>query len=105
MSDLSARLLAAIDERAARAEAAKALHFSFTWPRLNGKATMQAFMNENSPDAVLRRCEADRRIVQTYQRTCNSLHIDAFGVMAETVDNLLDAYGLDKEGAPRGRVG
>jgi hypothetical protein len=101
VGDVAARLLAAIDECAAHAEAAKGL--ALVLPRRNGKATLHTFMNDNGPEAVLRRCEADRRIVQTYQRTCNSLHIDAFGVMAETVDNLLDAYGLPREHeVPRG---
>lgn len=98
MTDPSVRLLEEIAVREARAEAAKALGFSFDWPRRNGKSTAQAFLNENDPSAVLSRCAADRRIVATYQRTCESLHIDAFGVMAETIDNLLDAYGVAKEG-------
>lgn len=96
MTDMSARLLEAIAVREARAEAAKPLML-LQWSRRNGKATLQAFMGDNGPEDVLRRCAADRRIVETYQRTCDSLHIDAFGVMSETMDNLLDAYGLPKE--------
>jgi hypothetical protein len=61
VTDLVSRLLEAITAKEGKAEAAKALHVSFDMARRNGKATLYAFLDDNDPSSVLRRCAADRR--------------------------------------------
>lgn len=71
MTDLSSLLLAAIEQKATKAEAAKSLTVLLNWPRQNGKATIRAFMDDNAPAAILRRCAADRRTVEQWVEESN----------------------------------
>lgn len=70
-SDLVSRLLEAITAKEAKAEAAKALHVSLNLARRNGKTTLDAFLNDNDPSSVLRRCAADRKLIERHGPFCD----------------------------------
>jgi hypothetical protein len=91
--DLLARLTEAIEAKASKAEAARTV---LILPRRNGKATLFPFLADNDPNAVLRRCDADRRIVAAYRLTAESsdLHADAWMVMRSVIRDLATAYGV-----------
>jgi hypothetical protein len=65
-SDLVSRLLEAITAKEEKARAAKGLSVLLDWPRRNGKATLRAFLDDNDPDSVLRRCAADKATVEEW---------------------------------------
>ena len=66
MTDLVSRLLESITAKEEKAEAAKALHVSLNIARRGGKTTLYAFLNDNDPSSVLRRCAADRKILELH---------------------------------------
>lgn len=92
--DLLARLSEEIDAREQKTRSAATV---LTLGRRNGKATLHAFLAGNSPDAALRRCDADRKIVETYRITVESpdLHADAWMVMRAVIHYLASAYGVE----------
>ena len=53
----------------------------------------------NDPAAVLRRCAADRRIVETYLAICEApeIHADAFAAMTSVLKDLAEGYGVPLE--------
>lgn len=57
----------------------------------------------NNPDAVLRRCAADRKILELWAavRESSALHADAHSVMREVIRSLAEGYGYP-EGAVHG---
>jgi len=67
------------------------------WPRLNGKATMRAYLHEVSPSSTLRRCAADRKIVERCQHI-KKWHVSddftADSLADEVLEDLASAYGL-----------
>lgn len=66
MSDLVSRVLAAIEETERNAEAATHMRWVFDTNRRNGRTVMEEFFTRHSPAAVLRRCAADREIVELH---------------------------------------
>src|SRR5687767_10866685 len=67
--DPAGRLLAVIDTRAANARAAKSVTAVLQLARRNGKAVLRAFLDDNAPEVVLRRCEVDREITRLHATT------------------------------------
>jgi hypothetical protein len=55
----------------------------------------------NDPDTVLRRCAADRKILELWHaaRESAELHADAFSVMREAVQALAEGYGYQEVAA------
>jgi hypothetical protein len=113
VTDLVSLLLAAITAKEEKATAAKALHVSVTMPRRNGKETLYAFLNDNDPSSALRRCTADRGIVEWCIEVAGDLDLSRYGepgllkdhpqslavtLAAETLLNLARGYGLDVAG-------
>lgn len=95
MTDLVSRLLEAIDQRAAKATAALDMAVVLNWPRLNGKATMRAYLHEVSPSSTLRRCAADRRTVEEWLKQVENPFNGLSDVPPYFIVNLFEAYGLE----------
>lgn len=106
MSDLVSRLLGAIEAKEQKARAVQGLGVLLNWPRKNGKATLQAFLEDNDPVVVIERCEADRSIVMTYSAVAQyddweNSYEHATGRacgLGEAVRIIGGCYGLTEEG-------
>lgn len=65
MSDLVSRVLAAIEDAEQNAQAVTHMHWIFPkTSRMNGRTVLAEFFERNGPAAVLRRCAADRKLLE-----------------------------------------
>lgn len=104
-TDLASRLLAAIDETGRLTNGSEVW-----WAPPDNPGTVDtggggmtlnvhlpsyaAHIAHHHPAAVLRRCAADRRIVERFRLAETEYHPDAFMVMEETLRDLAAGYGI-----------
>lgn len=74
------------------------------YPEGGHDAAQAEHIARNDPAAVLRRCAADRRIVEAYRLTAEApeLHADAWIVMKDVLADLAEGYRITGEGEDRG---
>ena len=74
MTDLAAQILAHLDKIETDARKARGNHIILSLPRMAGKATARAHLDNWTPDVVIRRCAADRATVTRCQVVLSTGH-------------------------------
>jgi hypothetical protein len=75
MSDLAEQILAHLDKIETDARNARDNHIVLSLPKMAGKTTAKAHLDNWTPDAVLRYCAADREIVEIAKYHIENLKI------------------------------
>lgn len=113
MTDQVSRLLEAIGQAKHNAEAVTHMHWIFPkTSRMNGRTVLAEYFERNDPASVLRRCAADRDIVEWCQEVIGERDLSRYGqdgllkddpqalavtLAMETLRNLERAYGISAE--------